>query len=240
MITCGHAHILWSISPLPLTPWSFAADPCPKQTTKVSRSIANNDELPFFNGNQEQSHEVAYSTKHSESAILTDGTPNNSFISLFLSHLERNSAPEPIDDILNSNEHCVPKALDGAYSSDRPKIASEQTGSKYNDNNSKLRPSVIHTKGRPESISLSAASSGYNHQELPNANSQEPLIYGDCRSHLVPSQPDTGISKICEVSCPTSCRCCTHLGDNSHQMKHAEIGVPNFCDIMVGWYFTCS
>jgi hypothetical protein len=96
-------------------------------------------------------------------------------------------------------------------------------------------------KGKPEIISLSAFSGGYNPQQLPHANSQEPLIYGDCRPHLLPSQPGGGISKICEVSCPSNCRSCAHLGNKSHQIAYADVGVPCFYDKWcVNISFACS
>jgi hypothetical protein len=173
--------------------------------------------------------------KHSEGDELTDDTSKNSFISLFLSHLERNNTPEPIDDILNSNEHYLPKALDVACGSDHPESATRQIETRAaNDNHSKLTSAIDHMKRRSEGISLSAASSGYNPQDASHPKSQEHLIHGDSLSHLLPSQPNTGISKIsARVSCHANCMSCTHVGNKSHQVAHGEIGIPCFYDKMV-------
>ncbi|XP_062193896.1 uncharacterized protein LOC133897258 [Phragmites australis] len=208
-------------------------NPCPKQAAKVTKSIAEHNEPPIGTGDKKQSLEVASGTKYSECDGLTDDASKNSFISLFLSHLERNSTHEPIDDILNNNEHYLSKALDVACSSDHSKNASRQIKTRANDNLSKLPLDIIHMKRRSEGISLSAASSGYNPQDAPHANSLEPLIRGDCLSHSLPSQPNAGISKICaRVSYPASCMSYSHAGDESHQVAHAEIGVPCFYDKM--------
>jgi hypothetical protein len=107
------------------------------------------------------------------------------------------------------------------------------------DNHSKLAPSMIHMKGKTDIVSLSGASGGCIPQELPHANSQEHLMYGNCQPHLLPSQPVNGICKIREVSCPTNCRSCTHVGDKSYQIAHADTEVPCFYDKMVCYYFTC-
>ena len=103
-----------------------------------------------------------------------------------------------------------------------------------NDNHSKLTSAIVHMKRRSEGISLSAASSGYNPQDASHAKSQEHLIHGDSLSHLLPSQPNTGISKnSARVSCHANCMSCTHVGNKSHQVAHGEIEVPCFYDKMV-------
>ncbi|XP_062199450.1 uncharacterized protein LOC133901928 isoform X2 [Phragmites australis] len=208
-------------------------NPCPKQATKVNKGVAEHNEAPIGTGNKKQSLEFANGTKRSEGDELTDDASTNSFISLFLSHLERNNTPEPVDDILNSNAHYLPKALDVACSIDHSKVASRQIEKRANDNHSKLAPTIVQMKRRSDGISLSMASSGYNHQDVPHANSQESLIHGDCLSHMLPSQPNAGISKFCaRGSCPANCMSCTHAGDKSHQVAPAEIGVPCFYDKM--------
>lgn len=94
-------------------------------------------------------------------------------------------------------------------------------------------------KKRSEGISLSAASSGYNPQDASHC--QEHLIHGDSPSHLLPSQPNTGISKIsARVSCHANCMSCTHVGNKSHQVAHGEIGVPCIYDKMVSWPSCCT
>uniref|UniRef100_A0A0D3H9X4 Histone-lysine N-methyltransferase n=1 Tax=Oryza barthii TaxID=65489 RepID=A0A0D3H9X4_9ORYZ len=201
----------------------------PKQTTKANKTIENIE--PSF-GNRKRSLDVSNGTSHSELNEITDDAANNSFISLFLSHLERNSTSESIDDVLNSNEHYLLKAPDVAYSSDRLKTASTQVETRANDNQLKLAPTITHTKRISDSRSLPVpvASKGYVHQDVLHANSQEPSIKGDCLPHLLPSQPNTGISKICaEVSSPVNCRCCDHVADKSH-LAHSETGAPCFYD----------
>ncbi|WVZ65826.1 hypothetical protein U9M48_015128 [Paspalum notatum var. saurae] len=208
-------------------------DPCPKQATKVNKSLAEHNEPSISTGNKKQPLEAANGTKHSEGDEPTDDASKNSFISLFLSHLERNSAPEPIDDILNSNEHYFPKALDVACGSDHPKIASRQIETRVNDNHSWLAPSIIHMERRLEDISLSAASGGYNTQDASHANSLEHLFHGDYPSHLLPSQHNVGSSKVCaRVSCPANCMSCSHVGNKSNQIAHGETGVHCFYDKM--------
>lgn len=217
-----------------MIPRPFGADPCPKQTSKVNKSIEEHTEPPFGTRNKKQSLEVVNGINRSEGDELTDDAAKNSFISLFLSHLERNSTSESIDDILNSNEHYLPKALDVACSSDHSKIASRQVEPRANNNNSKLAPTIIHTKRRSDDRSLAVPSSGYIAQDVPQTNSQEPLIHGDWLSHLLPSQPNAAIAKICAgVSCPANCRSCNHVADKSHQAAHAETGVPFLYDKMV-------
>ncbi|KAL6601411.1 hypothetical protein ACP70R_044631 [Stipagrostis hirtigluma subsp. patula] len=205
-------------------------NPCPKQTTKVNKGITKQNEPTIGTGNKKQSLDVANGRKYSEGDELKDDASKNSFITLFLSHLERNSTPEPIDDILNGNEHYLPKALDVGCSSDHSKIASRQIDARTNDNYSKLDPSIIHMKERSEGISLSAASNGYNNQDLLHANSQEPLTHGNYSSHLLPSQPSDGISKICMRGCPAHCRSCSRISNESHQVSHAETGFRYFYD----------
>ncbi|KAJ1290773.1 hypothetical protein BS78_02G269600 [Paspalum vaginatum] len=212
---------------------SIKQNPCPKQATKVNNSLAEHNEPSISTGNKKQPLEAANGTKHSEGDEPTDDTSKNSFISLFLSHLERNSAPEPIDDILNSNEHYFPKALDVACGSDHPKIASRQIETRVNDNHSWLAPPIIHMERRLEDISLSAASNGYNTQDASHANSLEHLFHGDYPSHLLPSQPNVGTSKVCaRVSCPANCMSCSHVGNKSNQIAHGETGVRCFYDKM--------
>ncbi|CAN6218692.1 unnamed protein product [Urochloa humidicola] len=214
-------------------------NPCPKQATKINTNVAEKNEPSISTGNKKQLFEVANATKHSEGGEVTDDTSKNSFISLFLSHLERNSTPEPIDDILNSNEHYHPKALDVACGSDHPKITSRQIETRINDNHPKLAPTIIDMKRSSEGVSLSAAYSGYNAQDASHANSQEILIHGDCPSHLLPNQPNAGISKnYARVSCPANCMNCTHMGNNSHQVAHGETGVPCFYDKMTRGHVT--
>ncbi|EEC85039.1 hypothetical protein OsI_32352 [Oryza sativa Indica Group] len=189
------------------TPKSLGADAYPKQTTKANKTIEN-IEPSFGTGNRKRSLDVSNGTSHSELNEITDDAAKNSFISLFLSHLERNSTSESIDDVLNSNEHYLLKAPDVAYSSDRLKTASTQVETRANDNQLKLAPAIIHTKRISDSRSLPVpvASKGYVHQDVLHANSQEPSINGDCLPHLLPSQPNAGISKICaEVSSPVNC-----------------------------------
>ncbi|XP_066160315.1 uncharacterized protein [Oryza sativa Japonica Group] len=213
------------------TPKSLGADAYPKQTTKANKTIEN-IEPSFGTGNRKRSLDVSNGTSHSELNEITDDAAKNSFISLFLSHLERNSTSESIDDVLNSNEHYLLKAPDVAYSSDRLKTASTQVETRANDNQLKLAPAIIHTKRISDSRSLPVpvASKGYVHQDVLHANSQEPLINGDCLPHLLPSQPNAGISKICaEVSSPVNCRCCNHVADKSH-LAHSETGAPCFYD----------
>ncbi|PUZ71914.1 hypothetical protein GQ55_2G351500 [Panicum hallii var. hallii] len=202
-------------------------NPYPKQATKINSNLAEHNEASISTGNKKQPLEVANGTKHSEGGERTDDTSKNSFISLFLSHLERNSTPEPIDDILNSNEHYHPKNPDVACGSDHPKIASRQIETRVNDYHPKLPPTIIHMNRRSEGISLSGAYSGDNPQDTFHANSQEHLIHGDCPPRLLPNQPNAGISKNCaRVSCPANCMSCTHVANKSHQVAHGEIGVP--------------
>ncbi|XP_066397696.1 uncharacterized protein [Miscanthus floridulus] len=209
-------------------------NPCPKQATKINKSLSEHNEPSISTGNKKQPLEVVNGTKHSEGDELMDDTSKNSFISLFLSHLERNNTPEPIDDILNSNEHYLPKALDVACGSDHPESATRQIETRAaNDNHSKLTSAIDHMKRRSEGISLSVACSGYNPQDASHPKSQEHLIHGDSLSHLLPSQPNTGISKIsARVSCHANCMSCTHVGNKSHQVAHGEIGIPCFYDKM--------
>ncbi|KAG2636742.1 hypothetical protein PVAP13_2NG470100 [Panicum virgatum] len=208
-------------------------NPYPKQATKINNNLAEHNETSISTGNKKQPLEVANGTKHSEGGERTDDTSKNSFISLFLSHLERNSTPEPIDDILNSNEHYHSKAPDVACGSDHPKIASRQIDTRVNDYHPKLSPTIFHMSRRSEGISLSGAYSGDNPQDASHANSQEHLIHGDCPSHLLPNQPNAGISKNCaRDSCPANCMSCTHVGNKSHQVSHGDIGVPCFYDKM--------
>ena len=134
-------------------PWSCGTDPYPKQATKINNNLAEHNETSISTGNKKQPLEVANGTKHSEGGERTDDTSKNSFISLFLSHLERNSTPEPIDDILNSNEHYHSKAPDVACGSDHPKIASRQIDTRVNDYHPKLSPTIIHMSRRSEGIS---------------------------------------------------------------------------------------
>jgi hypothetical protein len=159
---------------------------------------------------------------------------------LFLSHLERNNTPEPIDDILNSSEHYHPKTLDVACGSDHPKNASRHIETRVNDNHPKLASAIIHMKRRSEGNSLSASNSGYNPQDASHANSQEHLIHGDCPSHLLPNQPNAGISNCARVSCPANCMSCAHMGNKSHQVAHGEIGVPCFYDKVVSSSCSCT
>ncbi|CAL5082799.1 unnamed protein product [Urochloa decumbens] len=213
-------------------------NPCPKQAIKINNIVAENNEPSISAGNKKQPPEVANATKHSEGGEVTDDTSKNSFISLFLSHLERNSTPEPVDDILNSNEHYHPNALNVACGSDHAKITSRQIETRINDNHSKLTPTITDMKRRSEGVSLSVAYSGYNPQDVSHANSQENLIHGDYPSHLLPNQPNAGISKSCaRVSCPANCMNCTHMG-KSHQVTLGEIGVPCFYDKMARGHAT--
>ncbi|KAL6844941.1 hypothetical protein ACP4OV_025600 [Aristida adscensionis] len=210
-------------------------NPCPKQVTKVNKSITEHIEPPIGTGNKKQPIEVVNFRKHSEGEELTDDASKNSFISLFLSHLERNSTTEPGDDILNNNEHYLPKALDAACSSDHSKLASRQIDTRAaSDNHSKLAPAIIHMKRTSEGISLPAASSGYNTQDVPHANCHEPLVHGDSLSHLLPSQSNIEVSKLCtKMSYPSNCVSCSCMGNKSHQVAHAEIGFPYSYDKMV-------
>ncbi|RLN32810.1 uncharacterized protein C2845_PM03G05990 [Panicum miliaceum] len=207
-------------------------NPYPKQATKINNNLAEHIEASISTGNKKQPLEVANGTKHSEGGERTDDTSKNSFIALFLSHLERNSTPGPIDDILNSNEHYHPKTPDVACGSDHPKIASRQIETRVDDYHLKLPPTIIHMNRRSEGISLLGAYSGDNPQDVSHALSQEHLIHGDCPSHLLPNQPNAGISKNCaRVSCPANCMSCTHVGNKSHHVAHGEIGV-SFYDKM--------
>ncbi|KAF8759291.1 hypothetical protein HU200_010329 [Digitaria exilis] len=209
------------------------SDPCPKQATKINSDLAQHNEPFISTGRKKQPPETANETKYSEGGELTDDTSKNSFISLFLSHLERNSTPEPIDDILNSNEHYHHKALDVACGSDHSNVTSRQIETRVNDNHPKLAPASFHMEGRSEGISYSAAYSGCDPQDPSHAYGQDHLIHGVCQSHLVPNQPNTGILKSCaRVSCPTNCMSCTHVGNKSHQIAHGETGVPCFYDKM--------
>lgn len=196
--------------------------------------MAQHNEPSISTGCKKQPLETANGTKHSEGGELTEDTSKNSFISLFLSHLERNTTPEPIDDILNSNEHYHRKALDVACGSDHSNITSRQIETRVNDNHPKLASASFDMKGRSEGISHSAAYSGYNPQDPSHAYGQDHLVHGVCPSHLVPNQSNTGILKSCaRVSCPTNCMSCTHVGNKSHQIAHGETGVPCFYDKMV-------
>ncbi|KAM0862463.1 hypothetical protein ACQ4PT_045233 [Festuca glaucescens] len=197
---------------------------CPRQTIKVNKSIGEHTKLPLGTGINKQSIEVATGISRFEGGKLTDDATKNSFISVFLSHLERNS--EAIDDILNNSEHNLHKALDGACSSNHSKIASRQVEPRVNGNNSKLASTSIHTKRSSDGGSLSRAPSGYVSNVSPLANSQGPLVHSDCGSYELPRQPNAGISKICAgVLCPTNCGSCNHMGI-SHQTAHVETGAP--------------
>ncbi|KAM0897919.1 hypothetical protein ACQ4PT_022246 [Festuca glaucescens] len=197
---------------------------CPRQTIKVNKSIGEHTKLPLGTGINKQSIEVATGISRFEGGKLTDDATKNSFISVFLSHLERNS--EAIDDILNNSEHNLHKALDGACSSNHSKIASRQVEPRVNGNNSKLASTSIHTKRSSDGGSLSRAPSGYVSNVSPLANSQGPLVHSDCGSYELPRQPNAGISKICAgVLCPTNCGSCNHVGI-SHQIAHVETGAP--------------
>lgn len=210
---------------------SITQNPCPRQTTKVNKSIGEHTEPPLGTRTKKQSIEVANGINRSEGDELTDDRAKGSFISLFLSHLERNS--EAINDILKSNEHNRPKALDGAYSSNHSKIASGQVDLKANEKHSKLASTIIHTKRRSDGSSLSVAPSGHVSKVVPLANSQGPLIHSDCRSHFLPRQPNAGISQICaRVSCPANCRSCNHISEISHEVEYAETGAPCLYDKM--------
>ncbi|KAG8057737.1 hypothetical protein GUJ93_ZPchr0002g24613 [Zizania palustris] len=201
----------------------------PKQTTKTNKTVET-IEPPLGTGNWKRSLEVANGISHSEHDELTDDAAKNSLISLFLSHLERNSTSESIDDILNSNEHYLLKAPDVVYSSDHSKFANRQVGTRANNNQSKLPPAIIHTKRISDGRSLPVASNGYVPQDVLHANSQEPSINGDFLSHLLPSQPNAGISKISTgVPSAANCRCCNRVTDKSH-LAHAETKGPCFYD----------
>ncbi|XP_040383333.1 uncharacterized protein LOC102721579 isoform X2 [Oryza brachyantha] len=213
----------------------------PKQTTNANKTIESIDPS-FSTGNRKRPLEVANGTSHSELNEVTVDTAKNSFISLFLSHLERNSTSESIDDVLNSNEHYLLKAPDVAYSSDHLKAASTQVETRANDNQLKLTPAIIHTKRISNGRSLPVASKGYVHQDVLHGNSQEPSLNGDCLPQLLPSQPNAGISKICtEVSSPVNCRCCNHVADKSH-LAHAETRAPCLYDRTARRYmsFDCA
>ena len=216
--------------------WPFAADPYPRQINKVNKSIGESTEATLGTGTNKQSIEVpngtiSNGTSRSEGGKLTDDAAKNSFISVFLSHLERNS--EAIDDILNKSDHNLPKALDGAYSSNHSQIASKQVEPRANGNHSKLVSTSIHTERRSDGGSLSVAPTGHVSNVSPLANSQGPLVHSECRQYLLPRQPHAGISKICaRVSCPENCRSCNHVG-NSNQTAHGETGAPCRYDKMV-------
>ncbi|KAF0905733.1 hypothetical protein E2562_008807 [Oryza meyeriana var. granulata] len=223
------------------TPKLLGADAYPKQTTKANKTMEN-IEPSFGTGNRKRSLEVANGTSHSELNEITDDGAKNSFISLFLSHLERSSTSESFDDVLNSTEHYLLKAPDVAYSSDHLKTASTQVETRVNDNQSKLAPTIVHTKRISDGRSLPVASKGYVHQDVLDANSQEPSINGDCLPHLLPSQPNAGISKICSgVPSPANCRCCNHVANKSH-LTHADTGAPCFYDRTARRYipFDCA
>ncbi|VAI35841.1 unnamed protein product [Triticum turgidum subsp. durum] len=168
---------------------------CPRQTVKVSKNIGEHNGPPVGRGTSEQSNGVANAINRSEGGKVTDAAAKNSFISIFLSHLERNS--EAIDDILKSSEHSLPRGLDGAYSSYHSKIASRQVEPRANDNPSKLASTSIHTERISDDRALSVALSGSS-KVVPLANSQNSLIHSDCRSHLLPRQPNAGSSKVCD------------------------------------------
>uniref|UniRef100_M8BXS4 Histone-lysine N-methyltransferase n=1 Tax=Aegilops tauschii TaxID=37682 RepID=M8BXS4_AEGTA len=174
---------------------SVTQNHCPRQTVKVSKNIGEHYEPPIGRGTSEQSNGVASAINRSEGGKVTDAAAKNSFISIFLSHLERNS--EAIDDILKSSEHSLPKGLDGAYSSYHSKFASRQVEPRANDNRSKLASTSIHTERISDDRALSVALSGSS-KVVPLANSQNSLIHSDCRSHLLPRQPNAGSSKVCD------------------------------------------
>ncbi|VAI21003.1 unnamed protein product [Triticum turgidum subsp. durum] len=174
---------------------SVTQNHCPRQTVKVSKNMGEHNEPPVGRGTSEQSNGVANAINRSEGGKVTDAAAKNSFISIFLSHLERNS--EAIDDILKSSEHSLPKGLDGAYSSYHSKIASSQVEPRANDNRSKLASTSIHTERISDDRALSVALSGSS-KVVPLANSQNSLIHSDCRSHLLPRQPNAGSSKVCD------------------------------------------
>uniref|UniRef100_A0A0D9XGM5 Histone-lysine N-methyltransferase n=1 Tax=Leersia perrieri TaxID=77586 RepID=A0A0D9XGM5_9ORYZ len=197
-----------------------------KQTTKAIENI----EPSFGTGDRKRPLEVANGISHSGLDEITDDTAKNSFISLFLSHLERNSTSESIDDVLNSNEHYLLKAPDVAYISDDLKDASTQVERRANDNQLKLAPTIIHTKRISDGRSLPVVSKGYVHQDILHANSQDSSINGDCPTHLLPSQPNAGFSKICAgVPSPVKCRCCNYVADKFY-LTRAETGAPCFHD----------
>uniref|UniRef100_A0ACD5XVK8 Uncharacterized protein n=1 Tax=Avena sativa TaxID=4498 RepID=A0ACD5XVK8_AVESA len=211
-------------------------NPRPRQPIKVNKSIGGHNEPPLGTGTNKQSIKVANGINRSEGGKLTDDAAKNSFISIFLSHLERNS--EAIDNILNSSEHNLPKASDGAYSPNHSKIASSQVETRANDDHSKLASTSIHAKRRSDGGSLSMAPSGYVSNISPLANSHGPLVHSDCRSYLLPRQPNAGISKVCAgVSCPAYCRSCNHVGI-SHQIAHAETGESCLHDKMAKGHST--
>ncbi|XP_044390126.1 uncharacterized protein [Triticum aestivum] len=174
---------------------SVTQNHCPRQTVKVSKNIGEHNGPPVGRGTSEQSNGVANAINRSEGGKVTDASAKNSFISIFLSHLERNS--EAIDDILKSSEHSLPRGLDGAYSSYHSKIASRQVEPRANDNPSKLASTSIHTERISYDRALSVALSGSS-KVVPLANSQNSLIHSDCRSHLLPRQPNAGSSKVCD------------------------------------------
>ncbi|KAM3259736.1 hypothetical protein ACQJBY_051173 [Aegilops geniculata] len=174
---------------------SVTQNHCPRQTVKVSKNIGEHNEPPVGRGTSEQSNGVANAINRSEGGKVTDAAAKNSFISIFLSHLERNS--EAIDDILKSSEHSLPKGLDGSYSSYHSKFASRQVEPRANDNRSKLASTSIHTERISDDRALSVALSGSS-KVVPLANSQNSLIHSDCRSHLLPRQPNAGSSKVCD------------------------------------------
>uniref|UniRef100_A0A0E0EUT3 Histone-lysine N-methyltransferase n=1 Tax=Oryza meridionalis TaxID=40149 RepID=A0A0E0EUT3_9ORYZ len=193
----------------------------PKQTTKANKTIENIE--PSF-GNRKRSLEVSNGTSHSELNEITDDAAKNSFISLFLSHLERNSTSESIDDVLNSNEHYLLKAPDVAYSSDRLKTVSTQVETRANDNQLKLAPTIIHTKRISDSRSLPVpvASKGYVHQDVLHAN-----------INLTLESPKF-VQKFL-------LQCCNHVADKPH-LAHSETGAPCFYDRMARRYisFECA
>ncbi|CAM0953007.1 unnamed protein product [Alopecurus aequalis] len=205
-------------------------NPFPRQTIKVNKSIGEHTEPPLGTGTNKQSIKVANGINGSEGGKLADDSTKNPFISLFLSHLERNS--EAIDSILNSSEHNLPKASDGAYSSSHSKIASRQFEPRANDNHSKLASTSIHAERRSDGRSFSMKPSGYVSNVSPLADSQEPLVHSDCQLNLLPRQSNAGICKFsARVSCPENCRSCNHVGI-SNQIAHAETGAPCRCDKM--------
>uniref|UniRef100_A0A0E0M4E6 Histone-lysine N-methyltransferase n=1 Tax=Oryza punctata TaxID=4537 RepID=A0A0E0M4E6_ORYPU len=183
----------------------------PKQTTKANKTIEN-IEPSFGTGNRKRSLEVSNGTSHSELNEITDDAAKNSFISLFLSHLERNSTSESIDDVLNSNEHYLLKAPDVAYSSDRLKTASTQVETRANDNQLKLAPTIIHTKRILDSRSLPVpvASKGFVHQDVLHANIN-PML-----------ESPKFVQKFL-------LQCCNHVADKPH-LAHSETGAPCFYD----------
>ncbi|XP_044984447.1 uncharacterized protein LOC123451943 isoform X3 [Hordeum vulgare subsp. vulgare] len=173
---------------------SVTQNHCPRQTVKVSKNIGEHTEPPFGRGTSEQSNGVANAINRSEGGKVTDDAAKNSFISIFLSHLERNS--EAIDDILKSSEHSLPKGLDGAYSSYLSKIASRQVEPRANENYSKLASTSIHTNRISDDRALSVALTGSS-EVAPLANNQDALIHSDCRPHLLHRQTNAGGSKVC-------------------------------------------